>query len=144
MIKLNLAADTGVQTAAAASAAAGGLVTGWTAAKEVAFELFGVPLPVVLACATAAYGALSFVAGMSYVRTALAGAAWTAMGTYGAQLALSLIGTWAGIEIPSGALAGAGMVVAGGGPLVVTRENVQKLRAAVGRVIDGLGKGGQS
>lgn len=140
-MKLSIAADAGVQKAVAGTAAASGAAAWLAQAKDLALELFGVPLPVVLACATASYGALSFVSGMSYLKTIGAGLVWTLVGTYGAQLSLSMIGSWTGVQVPTGALAGAGMLVAGAGPLVVTLENVQKLRDAAGRLIDGIGKG---
>jgi hypothetical protein len=139
-----MAADPGVQKAVIAAAGASGAAAWWTHAKEIALELFGVPLPVVLACATVAYGALSFRSGMSYCRTLLAGVVWTVAGTWGAQLALFLIAKLLGLDLaglPPAALGGAGMAVSGAGALLVTRENVDKLRAAVGRRLDNIGKG---
>lgn len=141
-MSLNLAADPATQKALIATAAASGVTAWWAAAKEIALELFGVPLPVVLAAATGAFGALSFVSATTYLRTLGVGAFWTVAASFGAQLALSLIGAWAGITIPTGALAGAAILVAAAGPVLVTRAHVQKLRDAVGRLLDGVGKTG--
>ncbi len=135
----SVAADPAVQKAVMATAAASGGVAWWATAKEIALELFGVPLPVVLAAATGAFGALSFVSATSYMRTLGTGALWTVIGTYGAQLALSLVSAYSGAQIPPAALAGAAILVAAGGPVLVTRENVDKLRAAIGRRLDNIG-----
>ena len=137
---VKIGADPGVQKALVATAAASGTAAWWAAAKEIALELFGVPLPVVLAAATGAFGALSFVSSTSYAKTLTQGVLWTLIGTYGSQLALSLIGAWAGGQIPTGALAGAAILVSAGGPVLVTQENVQKLRAAFGRRLDNIGR----
>ncbi len=145
MKTLSVAADPSVQkavaaTATAAAAGVGAGVTWWTTAKEIALELFGVPLPVVLACAATAYGGLSFRSGMTYHQTLWAGVVWTVIGTYGARFTLSIIGGWAGVQIPEAALAGAGMAVAGGGAMFLTRETVQKVRDMINRRIDGVGR----
>lgn len=142
-MKIAVATDPGVPATAVAVTAAASGASWLSMAKDVALELFGVPLPVVLACAAAAYLALSFRADLTYLRTLFLGVGWTFVGSCGAQLALVLLGKSAGIEMPAGALAAAGMLVAGGGPLVMTRQNVEKLGAAVGRVIDGFRKGSQ-
>lgn len=139
MKPLTVAADPGVQKSVLATAGTSGAAAWWTAAKEVALEVFGVPLPVVLAAATGAFGALSFVSATTYLRTLGLGALWTVAGTFSAQLALSLIGAWSGAQVPTGALAGAAILVAAAGPVLVTRENVDKIRAALGRWLDGLG-----
>jgi hypothetical protein len=141
-MKFSIASDQTAQAATAATAVAAGGATWLTMAKDLALELLGVPLPVVLACATAAFGALSFVSAMPYRKTLFAGVIWTLVGTYGAQFALHLLAKVFGLELSSGALAGAGMIVSGLGPMVVTMDNVQKLRAAIGRKIDGTGGGG--
>lgn len=140
---VKIGADPGVQKAVVATAAASGGMAWWTAAKEIALELFGVPLPVVLACATAAFGALSFHSNMTYRKTVWAGVVWTMLGAWGARTALSLIGGWAGVEIPVAALAGGGIALSGAGALLVTSELVVKVRTAVGRWVDGIGKGSQ-
>ena len=138
-MSLQIAADPTVQKSVAITAASTGAAAWWTTAKDIALELFGVPLPVVLAAATGAFGALSFVSATTYTRTLGIGALWTMLGTYGAQLALALIGAWAGVTIPTGALAGAAILVSAAGPVMVTQGNVDKLRAALGRFLDNLG-----
>jgi hypothetical protein len=140
MKSMIVAADPGVQKAVVTISAVSGVASGWSAAKEIALEIFGVPMPVVLACATAAFGALSFHSGMTYCRTLWAGTVWTMLGSWCAQFSLSLIGGWVGVEIPIAALAGAGIAAAGAGALFVTKSNVNKARAAVGRWIDNIGK----
>lgn len=142
-MKFALLADMGAQKVSAVTASTSGVAAWWTTAKEIALELFGVPMQVVLACATAAFGALSFQSETTYLKTMRAGVVWTGVGTYGAQLGLSVIGSYLGVEVPTGALAGAGMVVAGGGALFVTKDNVTKARAAVGRWIEGLWSAGR-
>jgi len=118
MSVIKIGTDLGVQKALAATSAASGAAAWWTAAKDVVVELFGVPIQVVLAAATAAFLARSFLPSVGYLQALSAGLAWTAVGTYGAQLGLALIGAWAGVQIPTGAMAGAAMVVAGAGQFV--------------------------
>lgn len=137
-MKIEIAADPVTQKAIIATAAASGGAAWWTAAKEIALELFGVPLPVVLAAATGAFGALSFVSATSYPRTLGMGTLWTFAGTYGAQLALWLVGWWAKAEVPAVALPGVAILLAACGPLIATRDNIDRLRAAIGRRIDAL------
>lgn len=133
------AADPGVQKSVAAVSAVTGAGTIWATLRDIALELFGVPLPVVLACATAAFGALSLRSSTSYGGTLWAGTVWTAIGTWGAQFALSLIGGWMGVAIPHAAIAGGGMALAGFGAMFATRANAAKAQAAMGRWLDGLG-----
>lgn len=134
-----LASDPGVQKSLMVAAGASGAATGWATMKEIVLELFGVPLPMLLACATVTFGALSFRSGMTYVRTLGAGIVWTVVGSAGAQLAIWLMGKWLGGDAPTAALTGIGMLVSGLGALLVTPENVEKARTAFGRRIDRIG-----
>lgn len=139
-MSLKLAADPSVQKVAVAAAGTSAAAAWWAAAKEIAAELFGVPLPVVLAAATGAFGSLSFVSATTYGKTLGIGVLWTVIGTFGSQLALSVVGAWLGVTVPAGALAGAAILVAAAGPVLVTKANVAKLNDALGRYLDGLGR----
>lgn len=94
---------------AAASAGAGA----WLAmASQAALELFGVPLPVVLAALTGACGARVFLEPTTFWRAVSASLFWTIAGSIGAQLVLWLVGLWAGGTAPGGVLAGVALASA--------------------------------
>lgn len=124
--------DPATQKALIGTAAASGTASWWTAAKEIALELFGVPLQVVLAAAAGAFLARSFMANETgYLRAVAGGALWTIVGTVLAQLLLALIAAWLDKEIPTGALSGVALIVSAGGQFVVpvmAREGPEALR----------------
>lgn len=137
-MSLKIAADPGVQVAVGVTAGTTGYAAWLVTAKEIASEFFGVPLPVLLAAATGAFGALSFVSATTYLRTLGIGIVWTLAGTFSAQLALWAIGAAFSTQVPTGALAGAAILVSAAGPVLVTKDNVQKLREAAARKLDDL------
>lgn len=127
-----------VQAESAATALVAALVAFVAAAKGVALELFGVPLPVVLAAATGAFAARTFLQPTTYVRALGAGFVWTLIGVFGSSLVLSLLAGWTGKEIPAPALAGAALALALGGqlfwPVIVSRAP-----SALERLIERIG-----
>jgi hypothetical protein len=138
-MKLPLVGNETVQQVAATVAATSGIGALLASATEVVMGIFGVPLPVLLAATAAAFGALSFVSGMTYRGTLGIGVVWTVVGTYGSHLGMAIIGWAIGVALPAGAHAGAALLVAGAGPLLVTKTNVEKARAALGRWLDNIG-----
>lgn len=128
-----------VPTACATAASA---VGSWlTFAADVALQLFGVPLPVVLAALTGAFGARVFLPQAAFWRGLGMTAFWTCAGSFGAQLALWLAGMWLGGTPPPGVLAGLALFTAAlgqrVGPIVWDRGG-----AALERKFDQLWKGG--
>jgi hypothetical protein len=137
--------DVGIQTTEMAGTAA---VTGTFAVlatiKGVALELLGVPLPVVLAAATAAFAARSFLPPTTYPKALCGGIVWTLIGVFLSSLVLSIVAAWTGQEPASAALAGVALLIAGLGPLLwpVVKE---KCPQVAGRWMDRLGgKNGSS
>ncbi len=116
MVKLGIAADPVIQsTAVAATAAVTGLGAWLAHATEIAAALFGVPLPVVLAAAMAAYGVRSVMHSTGYLQAVCVGGMWTGIGVFGAQLALWVLATYLKVEVAPAALPGLAMVLAGAG-----------------------------
>lgn len=116
MLKLEIAADPGVQKGAVAATAAASGVGAWLAhATEIAVGLFGVPLPVVLAAAMAAYGVRSIMHSTSYPQAVFVGGMWAGIGVFGAQLALWVLGAKLGVAVAPEALPGLAMTIAGAG-----------------------------
>lgn len=135
------AADIAVQHAVAATAAATGAAAWWATATEVASAVFGVPLQVVLAAATGAFAARSFQTGTTYLKALGAGISWTIIGIFCCQIAVWILTKYLGEAPPAGASAGAALIVSAGGQLFLTKEIVEKIRRAVGRFVDGIGRG---
>lgn len=123
---------------AAAVSAAG---TWLTAAADVALQVFGVPLPVVMAALTGALGARVFLPPVSFWRAAAMAAFWTLAGAFGAQLVLWLASRWLEGAPPAGALAGIALLTAGMGQRVAPIL-WESGGAALQRKLDGLFKGG--
>ncbi len=129
------------QHAIAATATVTGVAAWWATATEVASALFGVPLQVVLAAATGAFAARSFQSGATYLKALGSGIAWTIIGIFCCQIAVWVLTKYLGEAPPAGASAGAALIVSAGGQLFITEEVVEKMRRAVGRFIDGIGRG---
>lgn len=123
---------------AAITGAAAGIAAVLGAVKGIALELFGVPLPVILAAATAAFAARSFLPPTSYPRALVAGMVWTLVAVFLSNLAIAVAGIWLDKELPAAALAGVALLIAGLGQLLwpVLREKLPPLLA---RYLDGLG-----
>lgn len=98
-----------VPTACAAAASAIG--TGISVAADVALQLFGVPLPVLLAALTGALGARVFLPPVAFWRAAAMSLFWTLAGAFLAQLALWAVQKWLNGSAPTGALAGVALVI---------------------------------
>lgn len=118
----------------AATAAVTGAASFWASLKGVAFELLGVPLPVVLAAATGAFLARTFVQSTSYPKAVLAGIMWTLAGVFLSNLTLSLMGFK---DAPTSILAGVALLISGLGQ-AIWPVLAAKVPAAVGRFLDGL------
>lgn len=122
----------------ASTAAATGTAAALVAAKGMAMELLGVPLPVVLAAATAAFAARSFMPTTTYSKALCGGLVWTLIGVFLSSLILSGVALWTGKEPAAASLAGVALLVAGLGQLVfpVIKE---KCPQVLGRYLDKLG-----
>lgn len=141
-LQINTDPVTQGKAAAGAVAMASSAATAWLSlARGVVLDLLGVPLAVVLAAATGAYGARSFTRSEGIARTLWGGALWTAAGVFGARLALWLAGRYVPGEAPEGALAGAALVLSALGQLLAPVV-AQKLPVMVGRILDGIGRDG--
>lgn len=135
-------AEQTVQTTAGAVAAATGIGAWLAMAADVALAIFGVPLPVVLAAATGAAGARTFMPAVSYRRALVEGLLWGAGGIFTAQLGLVIVESFARVTIPTGALSGAALLVSAGGQIFVTQEFIESIREAIRRRIDRIGRTG--
>jgi hypothetical protein len=125
--------------AGAAAVSAGGA---WlSVAADVAMEIFGVPLQVVLAALTGAFGARVFLPPVAFWQAAGATVLWTAMGSFLPQLGMWIAASWISGTPPQGALAGVALLIAFGGQRVapiIWEEGGAALR----RKLSGLWKGG--
>lgn len=130
--------DSGVTACAAAGSA---ISTAICMAADVAVQLFGVPLQVVLAALTGALGARVFLAPTTFWRAAVMAVFWTFAGAFGAQLALWIASLWLSGTPPSGVLAGLALLVSAGGQRVAPIL-WESGGAALQRKLDGLFKGG--
>lgn len=132
-----------VEAKAAALGAASGIGAGFAIVKEIALEIFGVPLPVVLAAATGALWARATQPQQTFLRALWATVAWTATGAFLAALARYLLGAGLGTvgvtaEIPGAALAGLALLITWLGPKLapviaqgaeeILRARLRKLR----------------
>lgn len=131
-MKFSVAVDPGMQKAVAAGAATtSGLAWVWASAKEVALELFGVPLQVLLAAVVGAFLARTFQSSIGYLRALGGSVAWAIAGTILAQLVLALVGAWVDKEISTGALSGVAFLISGGGQFlapVIVKEAPEALK----------------
>lgn len=125
----------------ACATVAGAAGTGLSMVSQAALELFGVPLPVLLAALTGACGARVFLEPTSFWRAVAASVFWTIAGAIGAQLVLWLVGLWAGGVPPGGVLAGVALATAALGQRVAPIL-WQSGGAALQRKLDSLFKGG--
>lgn len=117
----------------------------WLAiAADLALQLFGVPLQVVLAAAMGAFGARSFLPPIGFWPALGSSSLWTAAGAICAQLLLALANAFVSKEIPIAALAGVALVGAAGGQLfvpVIIPVIRDRLPGAVNAWFDRFGKG---
>ena len=140
MSKFIAAADPNVQIVTVGMATTSGFAASWAAATDVAMLVFGVPLPVMLASACGSFGARALLPATSYAKALGGGVLWAMIGGWGAQLAQSVIGWLMSATLPNGALAGCAIVTAAIGQWIIYPENVDRLREAVGRLLDGVGR----
>lgn len=138
-MKLDLVGPSGSACAAAVSAAG----TWLAMASDAALQLFGVPLPVVLAALTGACGARVFLPAAQFAHAFMGCVFWTSAGAFCPQLVLWLISQWLTGAPPSGVLAGIALITSALGqraaPILWERGG-----AALQRWLDGLfNKGGQ-
>jgi hypothetical protein len=127
---------------AACAASASALSTALCAAADVALQIFGVPLQVVLAALTGALGARVFLPPASFWRAAVMAVFWTFAGAFVAQLALWVASIWMSGTPPPGVLAGLALLVSAGGQRVAPIL-WESGGAALQRKLDGLFKGGE-
>lgn len=101
-----------VQPVSACVAAVSGIGTWMSMASEAAMQLFGVPLPVVLAALTGACGARVFLEPTTFWRALGASVFWTLAGAFGTQLMLWIAAQWLTGTPPAGVQAGVALVTA--------------------------------
>lgn len=131
-----------VQSLPAAGVVAASAAGTWISlAADVALQLFGVQLPVLLAALTGALIARVFLPPAPFWRAVATSTLWTLAGAFLAQLGLWIASTWLGAEPPQGALAGIAMVCAGLGQRVAPIV-WEKGGDALGRKFDGLWRKG--
>lgn len=133
----------GIELPSLAVACASAAGTWLTLAGDVALQLFGVPLTVLLAALTGACGVRVFLPPSPFWRAVAACAFWTLTGAILAQAGLWLATLWLAAAPPSGVLAGAALLIASlgqrAGPIVWERGG-----AALARFFDGrFKKGGE-
>jgi hypothetical protein len=107
-------------TAIAAAASSASAAGSWASfASEATLQMFGVPIGVVLAAMTGAFGARVFMPNESLPRVVVSTMLWTCSGAFLPQLALWMMGIWLTKDPPHGAMAGAALIIAFGGQRVV-------------------------
>lgn len=107
-------------SAAAAVATGSGVGAVLSAIGEVTVAILGVPLPVVLAASTGAWIARSYAPAANFVPALLATLGWTIAGCVLAPLGKALVKHYVpGLDLPTNALAGLALVVAGGLPILL-------------------------
>lgn len=138
-MKMAWGADPAAQKlAAGVSATAAGAASSLAMFQDWALQLFGVPLPVLLAAVAGAFLALTFASPGQPARIFAGFIGWSFIGTFGADLVRSAISSWISRDLPIGAIAGCAALLALGGSLFLTVDTVTKARAAIGRWLDGL------
>lgn len=135
-----LSTDPNVQQAVAATAAASGAAAWWATAADLAQLVFGVPVQVILAAATGAFAARSYKCSTTYLKALGSGLVWTLFGVFFCQAAMWMATKFFGDKPPPGALTGVALLVAAGGQLIVTKDTVEQIRKAAGRLLDGIGR----
>ena len=134
--------DPSAQGATASVAAASALGGWWAVAAQLAAEIFGVPIQVVIAAITASFTAQTFRPLSGVWSTLASGTAWAMIGSFGANFAVVALNAWLGISIPSGGLAGVAMIIAGAAPFIAP-VLVKEGPAAVARWLRNIKKDGQ-
>lgn len=104
---------------AAAVAGTSGAATVLSMLSEVATQILGVPLPVVLSATTGAWVARSYAPSKNFAAAIAGTLGWTIAGCTLAPLAGALLEHWTGLKLPTNALAGLALVVSGGLPLLL-------------------------
>lgn len=136
-----------VPPVSACVAAASGLGAWITLASEAAVQLFGVPLPVVLAALTGACGARVFLPPAPFWHAVLGCVFWTLAGGFLPQFVLWIAAQWLSGTPPTGVISGIALMTAALGQRVAPIL-WNKGGAALERKLDGLwpkptDKGGQ-
>lgn len=131
-------------TSAAASATAAactGAAAALCLAEDVALQLLGVPLTVVLGALTGALGARYFLPAVAFWPAAAGATIWTVAASILAEFARWALASAIDKPVPAGALAGIALVTAALGPFIVP-VLVERAPAALRRILDSI-KGGQ-
>jgi hypothetical protein len=132
MLKVDLLKELSAADAASCAAAATtATATWWSLLGDVAVQLLGVPLPVVLAGATGAFLARTYQAATSFGRAFAGSASWVVGACALAPLADPIAQKYAGIVLPAGALAGAAFAIALAGPFLL-RFGIDQLHKRFG------------
>ena len=139
MLKLPHHATTDIAQGALACAAAAG--TWLSLAAELAMELLGVPLPVVLAGLTGAASARFFAPPAPFWPALVGTTLWTAGGCFVAQFVLWAAGSLISTPVPNGALAGVALIATFFGPVLVPVIR-ERGPAALARWFDSIRNGG--
>lgn len=128
-----------VTPVSACVAAASGLGAYFTLAQDAVLQLFGVPLPVMLAALTGACGARVFLPPSPFWTAAVSSIFWTLAGAFLPQMVIWVASQWIKAAPPAGVIAGVALMVSALGqrvaPIVWTKGG-----DALGRIFDGLGK----
>lgn len=124
----------------AATSAASAVAAWWAMATDVAHAIFGVDLQVILAAATGAYAARSFKCRTTYIRALFGGLGWTFIGVFCCQVFVWTAHKFIGEAPPQGVMGGAALLVSAGAQLIITAEMVDKVKKAIGRYIDSIGR----
>lgn len=136
------AADLATQkTIAGATAAVSGSGAVLATLQGWVLELFGVPLPVLLASAAGAFGARVFLPEAPFWRALALSTFWTFAAAWLAELVRWGLARSLNGEMPTGALAGVALLVAAMGPRLAPVV-MDKGTAAVGRWLDSIRRGG--
>jgi hypothetical protein len=120
---------------AAAVAAGSGAATVLSMVGEVALQILGVPLPVVLAAGTGAWIARSYTPAANLLTALVGTAGWTLAGCFTAPFAQWIVKSFSGSEMPTNALAGIALCVSLVLPMVVPIVR-QKLPEVIGARLD--------
>lgn len=109
----------GSDAASCAAAAASAAATWWSLIGDAAVQLLGVPLPVALAAATGAFLARTYQMATPLLHAIAGSSCWVVGACALAPLAAPLAEKYAGMALPTGALAGAAFAISLGGPLAL-------------------------
>jgi hypothetical protein len=108
---------TGDQAASAAVGGAAAAASGWmSTVGNVAVQLVGVPLPVVIAALAGALLARVYLPPLPFGAALLRAFLWLLVGCIGSQGVAEIITVTASISVPVGLLGGLAMLVSGLGP----------------------------